>query len=156
MNSPREKDIELLRRNSENPIQENTSVPVTSLTYLKAFPSLSMVHSHLQISPNHSNPHANYILHPPEGVCLGGLPTFLPRPDSNVTSCGALRDSPHIKAACPECSPAHTSLSTKGKCLTCITSRMNSTRSAIIVYSMFVPLPRRVLKCLNQALNIEA
>lgn len=40
---------------------------------------------------------------------------------------GALQDSPHIRTAHPDCSPAHTRLSTKDKHLICIISRMNST-----------------------------
>ena len=63
---------------------------------------------------------------------------------------GALRD-PQIKAARPECSPAHCELSTKDKNFTRIISRRNSTHPAL-----FVPRRVRILECLNQALNMEA
>lgn len=114
----------------------------TSLTYLKAFPSLSMVHE----LPSEKSQllQASCNLHPtlPRGGCLGGLliSIYPPRPNSNVTFSVESHVTPphtHTKAACPECSPEV--LSAKDKYLTCIISRMNSTGSNCLLLCLFSP-----------------
>lgn len=76
------------RRKSEYSVQEKhfCASHIPGLFKGLPIPANFPVHSHLWVSPNQSNLHANYTLHATEGVCLGGFPTYPPRPNSNVTS----------------------------------------------------------------------
>lgn len=80
---------------------------------------------------------------PPRGGCLGGLliPTYPPRPNSNVTSSVESHVTPpthtHTKAACPQYSPEV--LGTKDKHFICVISRMNSTGSNCLLLCLFSP-----------------
>lgn len=99
INSPKEKDTGQEKK-SENPIQENTSVLVTSLTYLKAFPSFSMVHK----PPSEKSQllQASYNLQLPpftlqRGCALvGSVKTYLPSNNQLKSHlfCGASHDPP--------------------------------------------------------------